>query len=74
MENASKALLIAAAILIAIILIAFAMKVFNSPKDVVDNVEGMGTSISTGIDKATQAIAGSTSSSGSSTVKASRII
>lgn len=36
MENASKALLIAASVLIVIILIAFGMKVFNSTEDVTD--------------------------------------
>ena len=37
MENASKALLIAGAILIAILLIAIGMKVFNSASGVVDS-------------------------------------
>lgn len=34
MENASKALLIAAAVLIVILLIAFGMRIFNSTSDV----------------------------------------
>lgn len=34
MENATKALLIAAAVLIVILLIAFGMKIFNSTSDV----------------------------------------
>lgn len=34
MENASKALLIAAAVLIVILLIAFGMRIFNSTGDV----------------------------------------
>lgn len=38
MENASKALLIAAAVLIVIALIAFAVQVFNSTKDVTEDV------------------------------------
>ena len=40
MENASKALLIAAAVLIVILLIAFGMKIFNST----GNVSGQATS------------------------------
>lgn len=39
MENASKALLIAAAVLIVILLIAFGMKIFNST----GNVSGQAT-------------------------------
>ena len=38
MENASKALLIAAAVLIVIALIAFSVQVFNSTKDVTEDV------------------------------------
>ena len=34
MENASKALLIAAAVLVVILLIAFTMRIFNSPGQV----------------------------------------
>lgn len=40
MENASKALLIAASVLIAILLIAFGMKIFITSSKPVDNVEG----------------------------------
>ena len=40
MENASKALLIAGAILIAILLIAMGMKVFTSTSGTTDSVEG----------------------------------
>lgn len=40
MENASKALLIAASVLIAILLIAFGMKIFTTSSKPVDNVEG----------------------------------
>ena len=39
MENASKALLIAGGVLIAILLIAMGMKIFNSTSDTTDNVE-----------------------------------
>lgn len=39
MENASKALLIAASLLIVILLIAMGMKVFNSTAGTTDNVE-----------------------------------
>ena len=40
MENATKALLIAGSILIAILLIAMCMKVLNSNKDTIEQVEG----------------------------------
>ena len=40
MENASKALLIAASVLIVILLIAFGMKIFNSTSGTADQVEG----------------------------------
>lgn len=40
MENASKALLIAASVLIVILLIAFGMKIFTTSSKPVDNVEG----------------------------------
>ena len=40
MDNASKALLIAAAILVAILLILFTMKVFNSPEKVSQKARG----------------------------------
>jgi len=39
MENASKALLIAASVLIVILLIAVGMKIFNSTSGTTDNVE-----------------------------------
>ena len=39
MENASKALIIAAAVLIAILLIAFGMNIFNSTGSSADNLE-----------------------------------
>ena len=39
MENASKALLIAAAVLIAILLIAFGMRIFNSTKGTTDSAK-----------------------------------
>ena len=45
MENASKALLIAAAILIVIILIAFGMNVLNSTGDVGDQATNTGAAL-----------------------------
>lgn len=39
MENATKALLIAASVLIVILLIAFGMRIFNSTKDTTDSVQ-----------------------------------
>ena len=42
MENASKALLIAAAVLIVILLIAFGMRIFNSTGDVSGQAESTG--------------------------------
>ena len=42
MENASKALLIAAAVLIAIVLVAFGMQIFNSTGDTSEDVEPIG--------------------------------
>ena len=45
MENASKALLIAAAILIVILLIAFGVSVLNSSGDVGDQATSTGTAI-----------------------------
>ena len=41
MENASKALLIAASVLIVILLIAFGMKIFNSTSGTGEQVEGV---------------------------------
>lgn len=46
MENASKALLIAAAILIVILLIAFGMQVMNSSGDVASDATQTGQQIS----------------------------
>lgn len=46
MENTSKALLIAAAVVLVIILIAFGMKVLTTPKDSIDQAQGVGDSIS----------------------------
>ena len=47
MENASKALLIAAAVLIVILLIAFGMSIFNSTGDVSGQAQGVGSAIQT---------------------------
>ena len=46
MENASKALLIAAAVLIVILLIAFGMRIFNSTSDVSGKATDTGTQLS----------------------------
>ena len=47
MENATKALLIAAAVLIVILLIAFGMRIFNSTSDVSGQAQNTGAQIST---------------------------
>lgn len=46
MENATKALLIAAAVLIVILLIAFGMRIFNSTSDVSGQATSTGTQLS----------------------------
>lgn len=46
MENATKALLIAAAVLIVILLIAFGMRIFNSTSDVSGEATSTGTELS----------------------------
>lgn len=46
MENATKALLIAAAVLIVILLIAFGMRIFNSTSDVSGKATATGTELS----------------------------
>lgn len=53
MENASKALLIAAAILIVILIIAFAMKITNSTTDVTAQGEAVGAGLENQTDMAT---------------------
>ncbi len=52
MENASKALLIAAAVLIVILLVAFGMRVFNTASSAGDAQEAS-NAISSGMDQAT---------------------
>lgn len=52
MENASKALLIAAAVLIVVLLVAFGMRIFNSSSSAGD-AEEAANQISTGINAAT---------------------
>ena len=47
MENASKALLIAAAVLIVILLIAFGMSIFNSTGDTAADAQAVGEQITT---------------------------
>ena len=46
MENASKALLIAAAVLIVILIIAFGMRIFNSTSDVSGQADSTGKALS----------------------------
>ena len=55
MENASKALLIAAAILIVIVLIAFGVSVLNSSGDIGDQATGTGSAISNQTNQAADA-------------------
>ena len=55
MENASKALLIAAAVLIVVLLIAFGMRIFNNAQTGAD-VSGTATEIQQGITGATTEI------------------
>ena len=45
MENASKALLIAAAVLIVILIVAFAMRIFNSAGDTSKDAQQIGNAI-----------------------------
>ena len=54
MENASKALLIAAAVLIVILLIAFGMRIFNSTGDVSSQATDTGKELTTQTQSATQ--------------------
>lgn len=59
MENSSKALLIAAAVLIVILLVTVSIKIFNSPQDVQKQATDVGTSISKQIEDATKDISSS---------------
>lgn len=52
MENATKALLIAAGVLIVILLIAFGMSIFNSTGDTSADAEKVGNQITTQSEKA----------------------
>ena len=56
MENATKALLIAAAVLIAILLIAFGMRIFNSTSDVSGQAQDTGKQISNQTTKAVNTV------------------
>lgn len=56
MENASKALLIAAAVLIVILLIAFGMRIFNSTGSTAKDAEGVGDTISQQVKNAATSI------------------
>ena len=58
MENASKALLIAAAVLIVILLIAFGMRIFNSASSAGD-AQSAANTISNGMSQATTQMNGS---------------
>ena len=53
MENASKALLIAAAVLIVILLIAFGMRIFSSTSNVSGQATQVGNSLTTQTTNAT---------------------
>ena len=53
MENASKALLIAAAVLIVILLIAFGMRIFSSTANVSGQATEVGNSLTTQTTNAT---------------------
>ena len=53
MENASKALLIAAGVLIVILLIAFGMSIFNSTGDTSVDAQAVGTEIKGSTSQAT---------------------
>jgi len=57
MENATKALLIAAAVLIAIVLIALGVNLLNSGNDTSGQAENVANQISNTIDKQVSAIA-----------------
>ena len=57
MENASKALLIAAAVLIVVLLVAFGMRIFNSAETTGD-ASGASTAISQGVTDATGELQG----------------
>ena len=55
MENASKALLIAAAVLVVILLIAFGMKIFNSTANVSGQSEATGKALQNQTNSASKA-------------------
>lgn len=55
MENATKALLIAAAVLIVVLLIVFGVRIFNSAQQAGDTTQ-IDSSIETGITNATEQI------------------
>ena len=54
MENTSKALLIAAAVLIAIVLISGAIVTLNSTQEVKEQAQGVGESVASATDKTTE--------------------
>lgn len=56
MENATKALLIAAAVLIAIVLIALGVNLLNAGSDTSGQAENVASQIGNSIDKGSQSI------------------
>lgn len=64
MENATKALLIAAAVLIAIVLIALGVNLLNAGQDTSGQAETVGNSLSTQINSVASDLSGSISSAG----------
>lgn len=56
MENASKALLIAAAVLIVILLIAFGVQILNSTDDVSGSAQEVGDQLTTQAGQASTAV------------------
>lgn len=62
MENISKVLLIAAGILIVVLLVTIGIKVFTSTQGIEEQTKGVGQSIGSATDKATQQLAASISS------------
>ena len=64
MENATKALLIAAAVLIAIVLIALGVNLLNAGGDTSEQAGTVGNSLSTQINSVASDLSGSITSAG----------
>ncbi len=64
MENASKALLIAAAVLVVILIIAFGMRIFNSTSDVSGQADSTGKELTNQASKAQNAASKAITSAG----------